>query len=156
MHDGASGASDTFLPISSSKSSKMPFSWPSIPFPFPRRYRRRLRSKLRAVQSPASSLSDVETSFNPADTIRALRTHRWSVYDLHHLVPILVCIFSLSISQAPSPLIKTGAAFLLMVGLLIPVSRQFLLPFFPVLTWLIFFFNARYVLPNLPARCAFG
>jgi hypothetical protein len=123
---------------------KMPFSWPSIPNPIPRRYRRRLRSKLRAAQSPASSIASVETSFNPADTIRALRSHRWSAYDGQYLVLIMIGIFSLSISEAPSPMMKTGAASLIMMGLLMPVTRQFLLPFLPILTWLVFFFNARY------------
>jgi hypothetical protein len=133
-----------FLAGSPSK-TKMPFSWPSIPNPIPRRYRRRLRSKLRASQSPASSIASVQTSFNPYDTIRALRSHRWSVYDGQYLILIIIGIFSLSISQAPSPLVKTGAASLVMMGLLMPVTRQFLLPFLPILTWLVFFFNARLV-----------
>lgn len=133
-----------FLAGSPSK-AKMPFSWPSIPNPIPRRYRRRLRSKLRASQSPASSIASVQTSFNPYDTIRALRSHRWSVYDGQYLILIIIGIFSLSISQAPSPLVKTGAASLVMMGLLMPVTRQFLLPFLPILTWLVFFFNARFI-----------
>jgi hypothetical protein len=128
--------------------TKMPFSWPSLPNPIPRRYRRRLRSKFRSSQSPASSITDIETSFNPADTIRALRTHRWSVYDAQYLFLIMIGIFSLSISQAPGPLMKTGAASLMMLALLMPVTRQFFLPFLPILTWLVFFFNARYVLCN--------
>jgi hypothetical protein len=121
----------------------MPFSWPSIPNPIPRRYRRRLRSKLRASQSPASSIASIQTSLNPSDTIRALRSHRWSVYDGQYLVLILLGIFSLSISQTPSPMVKTGASLLVMLGLMMPVTRQFLLPFLPVLTWLVVFFNAR-------------
>lgn len=140
MHDRAA-----FLPDSPSK-PKMPFSWPSIPNPIPRRYRRRLRSKLRSSQSPTSSIASVQTSFNPYDTIRALRSHRWSVYDGQYLVLIMLAIFSLSFSQEPSPLIKCGLALLIMVGLLVPVTRQFLLPFLPVLTWLVMFFNARFVL----------
>ncbi|PSS09269.1 hypothetical protein M430DRAFT_37276 [Amorphotheca resinae ATCC 22711] len=125
--------------------TKMPFSWPSLPNPIPRRYRRRLRSKFRSSQSPASSITDIETSFNPADTIRALRTHRWSVYDAQYLFLIMIGIFSLSISQAPGPLMKTGAASLMMLALLMPVTRQFFLPFLPILTWLVFFFNARFI-----------
>jgi hypothetical protein len=41
--------------------------------------------------------------------------------------------------------VKTGAASLIMLALLMPVTRQFFLPFLPILTWLVFFFNARYV-----------
>ncbi|PBP15540.1 PAP2-domain-containing protein, partial [Diplocarpon rosae] len=89
--------------------------------------------------SPASSIASIETSFNPADSIKALRAHRWSYYDAKYLV----CVFSLSISQAPGPMMKTGASALLMIALLMPATRQFFLPVLPVLTWLLFFFNAR-------------
>ncbi|QSZ31145.1 hypothetical protein DSL72_000708 [Monilinia vaccinii-corymbosi] len=129
--------------------SKMPFSWPSIPNPIPRRVRRRLRSKFRSGSSPASSIASIETSFNPKDTLRALRSHRWSVYDGQYLILIIIAIFSLSISQAPGPLVKTGAATLLMLALLMPVTRQFFLPVLPIFTWLVFFFNARYANPFL-------
>jgi hypothetical protein len=61
------------------------------------------------------------------------------------LVLIILAIFSLSISQAPGPMVKTGAAGLLMLLLLMPITRQFFLPFLPIATWLFFFFNARYV-----------
>lgn len=129
--------------------SKLPFSWPNVPNPIPRRYRRRLRSKFRSGQSPASSLGNLQTSFNPADSLRALRVHRWSVYDGQYLILIIIAIFSLSISQAPGPLIKTGAASLLILALLMPITRQFFLPVLPIFTWLVFFFNARYVLLSL-------
>jgi len=139
---------DSFYPASSPTTytkSKLPFSWASIPNPIPRRYRRRLRSKFRSAQSPASAIASIETSFNPKDSIRALRNHRWSIYDGHYLILIILAIFSLSISQAPGPLVKTGAAALLMLALLMPITRQFFLPFLPIATWLVFFFNARYV-----------
>jgi hypothetical protein len=122
---------------------KMPFSWASIPNPIPRRYRRRLRSKFRSGQSPTSNVASIETSFNPYDTIRALRAHRWSVYDGQYIILILIAIFSLSISQAPGPVMKTGAASLLILLLLVPFTRQFFLPFLPIATWLVFFFNNR-------------
>lgn len=126
--------------------AKMPFSWPSIPNPIPRRVRRRLRSKFRSNVSPTASIASIETSFNPKDTLRALRSHKWSVYDGQYLILIIIAIFSLSISQAPGPLMKTGAATLLMLALLMPITRQFFLPVLPIFTWLVFFFNARYAL----------
>jgi hypothetical protein len=58
-------------------------------------------------------------------------------------VLMIVAIFSLSVSQAPGPLLKTGAASLLMLALLVPITRQFFLPVLPIFTWLLFFFNAR-------------
>ncbi|KAF4614353.1 hypothetical protein G7Y89_g15383 [Cudoniella acicularis] len=57
----------------------------------------------------------------------------------------MLAIFSLSISQAPGPLMKTGAALLLMIALLMPITRQFFLPVLPIFTWLVFFFNARFI-----------
>ncbi len=137
--------SDKYTPISPSTYmiAKIPFAWPSIPNPIPRRMRRRLRSKFRARQSPASSIASLETSFSPSDTIRALRRHRWSYYDGQYLILIILAIFSLSVSQAPGPLVKTGAATALIVALLVPITRQFFLPVLPIFTWLLFFFNAR-------------
>ncbi len=136
--------------------AKLPFSWPSIPNPIPRKFRRRLRSKFRSAQSPASSIARIETSFNPADSIRALRTHKWSYHDGQYLILIILAIFSMSISQAPGPLVKTGAASLLILALLMPITRQFFLPVLPILTWLVFFFNARYVLDFHSRGCGNG
>lgn len=120
-----------------------PFSWPrSIPNPIPHRLRRKLRSKLRSRQSPSSSLASLQTSFSPADTLRSLRQHRWSVYDGQYLILIILGIFALSISEFGA-LQKTAASTALMVALLMPITRQFFLPFLPILTWLFFFFSCR-------------
>lgn len=132
-------------PTTTFTKAKLPFSWPAMLNPIPRRYRRRLRSKFRSSVSPASSITSIETSFNPSHTIRAIRQHRWTYYDCHHLIYIVVAIFSLSISQAPGPLMKLFAATLLTLLLLMPITSQFFFPFLPVATWLVFFFNARYV-----------
>lgn len=40
---------------------------------------------------------------------------------------------------------KTGAASLLILMLLMPITRQFFLPALPIFTWLLFFFNARFI-----------
>ena len=145
-----------YYPVSSPTFTKvkMPFSWPSIPNPIPRRVRRRLRSKFRSSQSPASSIAHIQTSFDPSDTIRALRAHKWSVYDGQYLILIIIAIFSLSVSQAPGPLLKTGAASALILALLMPITRQFFLPALPIFTWLLFFFNARYVSVYLTFKSA--
>jgi hypothetical protein len=135
----ASASSPTF------SKAKLPFSWPSILNPIPRRYRRRLRSKFRSAISPASSIAKIETSFDPRDTIKALRQHRWSYYDGQYLFLIILAIFSLSISQAPGPMMKCAAATALMAALLVPITRQFFLPALPILSWVFLFFNARYV-----------
>jgi inositol phosphorylceramide synthase catalytic subunit len=125
--------------------AKYSFPWPvSIPNPIPRRYRaRRLRSKLRARQSPASSITSVETSFSPSLTLRKLSLHKWTVYDAQYLLLLILGIFALLISPAPGPLAKMGMVILLIAVLIIPVTSQFFFPFLPILTWLVFFFSCR-------------
>ncbi|KAI7679219.1 PAP2-domain-containing protein, partial [Hortaea werneckii] len=85
------------------------------------------------------------TSFNPADTIRALRTHHWSFYDAQYLFLAVLGIFSLCVIQSPGPMMKTLVATLLMTGLVIPITRQFLLPFLPIASWLILFYACQFV-----------
>jgi hypothetical protein len=123
---------------------KSPFSWPiSFPIRIPHRYRvHKLRSKLRARQSPASSVASVEVSFSPIVTLRKLRAYKWSLYDGQYLFLLTLGIFALSISPS-GPLLKTGATTLLVAALIIPATSQFFFPFLPILTWLIFFFSAR-------------
>jgi hypothetical protein len=53
-------------------------------------------------------------------------------------------------------MMKTGAAALLMLALLMPITRQFFLPALPIFTYLLFFFNARYVSSILFSGSKFG
>lgn len=119
----------------------LPISWlPSFPHILPHRIRRRLRSKVRSRQSPSTSLASLETSFSPADTLRSLRTHRWSFYDGQYLILIILNVFSLSIIASPGPLFKTAVSTLALLALILPITRQFFLPFLFIATWLIFFY----------------
>jgi inositol phosphorylceramide synthase catalytic subunit len=114
--------------------------WRSIKVLVPHRIRRKLRSKIRNRQSPASSITALETSFSPADTLRALRSHRWTIYDGQYLILALLGIFSLCIIQTPGPAVKLPIAILLLTSLVLPITRQFFLPFLPIVAWLIFFY----------------
>lgn len=119
----------------------LPFSWPpSIPAIIPHRIRRRLRSKVRSRQSPSTSFGHLQTSYSPADTIESLRLHRWSFYDGQYLILIILGIFSLCIIPSPGPLVKTALATLIIAALILPVSRQFLLPSLAIWSWLVFFY----------------
>ncbi|KAK5137177.1 hypothetical protein LTR08_000682 [Meristemomyces frigidus] len=127
---------------------KIPLSWPSIPVLLPHRLRRKFRStrsKIRARQTPTSSIASLNTSFDPADTIRALRTHHWSYYDAQYLFLAFLGIFSLCIIQSPGPIAKTLVATLLLTSLVIPVTRQFTLPFLPIASWLVLFYACKFV-----------
>ncbi|KAF2000560.1 aureobasidin resistance protein Aur1 [Amniculicola lignicola CBS 123094] len=120
----------------------------ALPSFIPHRVRRKwraTRSRIRSRQSITSSISSLETSFSPADTLRSLRTHPWSIYDGQYLIIAIVLIFSLSVMEAPGPFAKTFVATLGMAGLVLPITRQFLLPFLPALTWLILFSSCKYV-----------
>ena len=128
--------------------SKYPVTWSSIPSLLPHRIRRKFRStrsKLRSRVTPTSSITSLETSFDPSHTLRALRTHQWSFYDGQYLVLAFFGIFTLCVEQSLGPLTKTAVATLLMTSLIIPVTRQFFLPLLPVLTWLTFFHACQYV-----------
>lgn len=130
-------------PTSTKKKSQ--FLWPlTISNPIPYKFRaRRLRSKLRARQSAASSISAVQTSFSPSVTLRAIRHHRWTVFDIQYIGLFLLAIFVLCITPNPGPLAKTGLVGLLLAGLLVPVTSQFLFPALPILAWVFYFFSAR-------------
>ena len=118
-----------------------PFSWPpSIPTIIPHRIRRKLRSKVRSRQSPSTSFGRLQTSYSPADTIESLRSHRWSFYDGQYLILLVLAIFSLCIIPSPGPLVKTALATLIIIALVLPVTRQLLLPSLAIWLWLVFFY----------------
>lgn len=133
--------------VGSLKEKALPFSpikWTSsLPNLMPNRLRRKIRSRMRNRRSPSgAALSKLNTSFNPKDTLRALRAHRWSVYDSQYLLLMLIAVFCLSIMQA-SALFKTFMVAMLMLTLILPITRQFFLPFLPIATWLLLFFCSR-------------
>ncbi|GAB1211842.1 hypothetical protein ATERTT37_000966 [Aspergillus terreus] len=120
--------------------------WRSIQLLVPHRMRRKIRSKLRSRISPTSSISSLQTSFSPVDTLRSLQSHRWTLYDFQYLLLLIVGIFSLSVIEVPGPLAKTAVFTLLLVSLLLPITRQFFLPFLPIAGWLIFFYACHNIL----------
>lgn len=117
--------------------------WRSFQLLVPHRMRRKLRSKLRSRLSPTSSISSLQTSFSPVDTLRSLQGHSWTPYDFQYLLLLIVGIFSLSVIEVPGPLMKTSAFTLLLISLLLPITRQFFLPFLPVAGWLTFFYSCQ-------------
>jgi hypothetical protein len=126
--------------------------WRTFKLLMPHRMRRKLRSKLRSHISPTSSIASLQTSFSPKDTLRSLQSYRWTLYDFQYLLLMIVGIFSLSIIQSPDPLGKTAVATLLLTSLLLPITRQFFLPFLPIAAWLIFFYGCQYVIRSLSKK----
>lgn len=119
--------------------------WRSFKLLMPHRMRRKLRSKLRSRISPATSIATLQTSFSPKDTLRSLQSYRWSVYDFQYLLLAIIGIFSLCIIPSADPFGKTLVASLLLLSLLLPITRQFFLPFLPIAAWLLFFYSCQYV-----------
>lgn len=130
-------------PINASPKTTVKLPWKSLQLLVPHRLRRRLRSKLRNRQSPASSLASLQTSFSPIDTLRALQAHRWTVNDGQWVLIAILGVFCLSIMESPGPLGKTAMATLLLTSLLLPITRQFFLPFMPIAAYLIWFYACR-------------
>ncbi|KAL1962508.1 hypothetical protein VTN77DRAFT_9629 [Rasamsonia byssochlamydoides] len=122
--------------------------WRTFKLLMPHRMRRKLRSRLRSRVSPASSIASLQTSFSPKDTLRSLQSYRWTWYDFQYLLLMIVGIFSLSVIQSPGPLGKTAVATLLLTSLLLPITRQFFLPFLPIAAWLIFFYACQFIPPE--------
>jgi hypothetical protein len=121
--------------------SRMAFWWPSLPSIIPHRLRRRIRSRLRQGASPASSLASLQTSFDPFDAVKSLRQHRWTRWDLQYIMMVVLLSFSAYIIQMPGPFLKSIVGLLLCTGLVLPITRQFVLPCMPIFTWLIFFYG---------------
>ncbi|KAL4810396.1 hypothetical protein BDV18DRAFT_56961 [Aspergillus unguis] len=119
--------------------------WRSIQLLVPHRMRRKLRSKLRSRVSPTSSIASLQTSLSPGDTLRSLQSHRWTVYDFQYLLLLIVGIFSLTVIESPGPLGKTAIFSMLLFSLLIPMTRQFFLPFLPIAGWLLFFYACQFI-----------
>lgn len=110
---------------------------------------RRLRLRLRNSQGPhgkqqhqPGDITRLQTSFDIRASLRALRTRRWSLWDLQHLATFAYILFSLAILPS-APLVKTGGLVVLGVLLLMPVTRQFFLPSLPIWTYLLYFFSSR-------------
>ncbi|RPA80452.1 aureobasidin resistance protein Aur1 [Ascobolus immersus RN42] len=128
------------------KSKYPPVEWSSIPaFIVPSRLKRKIGSRMRSNMPIASSLYKLNNSWDPKDTLRSLRAHRWSLLDGQYLILMVFGIFSLCVIEFPGPLIKTAIATLLMLSLVFPITRQFFLPFLPIAAYLIFFYASGFI-----------
>ncbi|KAK2751746.1 Aureobasidin resistance protein Aur1 [Onygenales sp. PD_40] len=119
--------------------------WRSIQMLLPHRVRRRLRSKIRSRVSPTSTITSLNSSFSPLDTLKTLQAHQWTVHDAQYLVLLFLGIFCLCMIESPGPLPKTLVAFFLVSTLLIPATCQFFLPFLPIIGWLVYFYACQFI-----------
>ena len=108
---------------------------------------RRWVLRINQAARNASDLTTISFSLNPQDTIQALKRHKWTYMDLHHLFLFCLLAFAFTIAKLHF-LLKFLAISAIITVLLIPITSQFFLPFLPIATWLIFFFSCRYVHPR--------
>jgi hypothetical protein len=134
------------------KPKLLPLRWPGTlaqlnPIPHKFRPGRKLRLRLRPHGSsrsrdPSDDVTRLQTSFDVRRSLRALRTRRWSLWDLQYLVTFGYILFSLAILPS-APLLKAGVLAALAVILLMPITQQFFLPSLPIWTYLLYFFSSR-------------
>jgi inositol phosphorylceramide synthase catalytic subunit len=65
--------------------------------------------------------------------------------DGHYIFLAIIGIFALSVISSPGPIVKTLLASLLLIGFVIPITRQFLLPALPAITWGVLFYSASFI-----------
>jgi hypothetical protein len=134
------------------KPKLLPLRWPGTLAqlnPIPHKFRpvRKLRLRLRPhgsskSQAQADDVTRLQTSFDVRRSLSALRTRRWSLWDLQYLVLFGYIVFSLAILPS-APLLKTGVLVVLGLVLLMPITQQFFLPSLPIWTYLLYFFSSR-------------
>jgi membrane-associated phospholipid phosphatase len=111
--------------------------------PIPHRYRRRIRARQR-VYSRSDEITRLQTSFNVLETVRAVRRHRWTIYDLQYVILAFVALSSLSMAPA-APFLKFAGLFGGSLLLLMPITSQFFFPGLPIWTYLLYFFCSRFI-----------
>lgn len=117
--------------------------WRVIEMLNPRHIRRRIRSNLRSRQSPASSITELNTSWSPILTLKSLNSHRWTTWDAQYALLATIFILSISLIESPGPLACTSLAVALLVSLVFPVACQFFLPALPIIAWLVLFYAMK-------------
>ncbi len=100
---------------------------------------RRSRCDPRTHSLHASPITILDTSLSPIDTLRALQSYQWKIYDLQWLCLAVVGILGLSMNQSLRCSEKMAIAAFLLGSLILPLTRQIFRPFMPMATYLIWF-----------------
>ena len=93
-----------------------------------------------------SQTSRLDTSISPASTIAKLRSHKITKGDLIYVLHAAGALFWLYIMEEPTYL-KLAVSICMILGLLIPLTSQFLVPAIPVLAWVLTFYSSRFLSP---------
>jgi len=91
--------------------------------------------------------SRLDTSISPASTITKLRSHKLTNRDLIYVLHVVNAAFWLYVIEGPSFLLKLGIPVLFILGLLIPLTSQLLVPAIPLLAWALTLYASRFLPP---------
>lgn len=110
----------------------------------PHRYhsRRRPRTKSNARDQGVDDITSLYTSFSVWDGLRDLQKHDFKKSDLQYVFLLFLTLFSLYIAPS-APALKFFALAASTWLLLMPATRQILLPSSMIWIWLLYFFCSR-------------
>jgi hypothetical protein len=89
--------------------------------------------------------SQLDLSLSPKDTIAKLKAHQYRKRDALYILHASAACFWLYIMEKPPFPYKLGIPILFVLGLLIPLTSQFLFPAIPVLAWVLTYFSSRFL-----------
>uniref|UniRef100_A0A060T565 ARAD1B01892p n=1 Tax=Blastobotrys adeninivorans TaxID=409370 RepID=A0A060T565_BLAAD len=107
---------------------------------------KQLRTLFLADATPTSrNLSSLETSWDVRVSIRRLRQHEWTKWDIQYLILIPILLFCLFICEEPPFVFRLGLALLILLAVSLPITSQFFLYALPIITWLLLFYSTRFI-----------
>lgn len=89
--------------------------------------------------------SRLDFSLSPTVTITKLRAHEFTRGDVVYLFHAAGALFWLYIMEKPPFPIKLVIPILFTLGMLVPLTSQFLLPAIPVLAWVLTYYSSRFL-----------
>ncbi|KIY49601.1 PAP2-domain-containing protein [Fistulina hepatica ATCC 64428] len=91
-----------------------------------------------------AAVGRLDKSLSPRDTFERLRKHRFTLADSIYIYHIANAILWFSLMKFPPFPLTVMIPILWVIGLIIPLTSQFLLPATPVLTWVLTFYASRF------------
>ncbi|KAJ8488969.1 hypothetical protein ONZ45_g13750 [Pleurotus djamor] len=97
------------------------------------------------VQALQAAVARLDKSLNPNDTLQKLRNHQFTWSDSIHVFHLALVGFWFTIMQVPGFPLKLLIPVVWVIGLLVPLTSQFLFPFTPIAVYLLSFYTSRFI-----------
>ncbi|KAJ7021473.1 hypothetical protein C8F04DRAFT_1049885 [Mycena alexandri] len=104
-----------------------------------------IQALLGVYQAFIAAVGRLDKSLSPKDTINRLRRHTFVWSDSIYLFHLASIAFWLPLMQQPAYPLKLVIPLLFSIGLLVPLTSQFLLPASPVFAWLLMYYTSRFI-----------